>query len=165
MRHQLTHSSEKPFSCPYCDFSTAGSTSLTSHVRNVHKEFDFTAGRANKIKKKEERINAIPSAKAAHMQNIVNKECESICLDASIVNPNNKHINNIQQPRKRKHRHINNSYSSNQSSLLTEGDATTASEEPVITVLNADGQLVRAVVKVKKSRQDSGPVLHVVMES
>ena len=74
MRHQLTHSSEKPFTCHHCPFSTTGSTSLTSHVRNVHKEFDFTSGKANKIKKKVDRIKTMPTNSITlNIQTVVNK--------------------------------------------------------------------------------------------
>ncbi len=35
-RHQLTHSSIKPFSCNLCEAAYKDKTNLTIHLRNVH---------------------------------------------------------------------------------------------------------------------------------
>ena len=155
-RHQLIHSDEKPYKCPFCDFSTAGSTSLTSHVRIVHKEHDFTAGKANKLKKKESRANVIHSGKTDHMQNVINKECETIY----------KIKTNLKQPevaneRKQSLMKINSSQKRNH----IDNNETVEEDHPVITVMNPDGKLVRAVVKVDSSQQNSEAVLHVVMQN
>ena len=48
----LVHTNEKPFVCPHCLFSCNNSANLTSHVRSVHKEKEFTTGRKEKAAKR-----------------------------------------------------------------------------------------------------------------
>jgi len=156
-RHQLIHVNEKPYNCPFCNFSTAGSTSLTSHVRIVHKEHDFTAGKANKLKKKESRANVIPSGKTVHIQNVVNKECENIYKIKTKLKQSEDTNERRQSPMK----------SVVNSSLKRNGIVNNerVEDHPLITVMSPGGKLVRAVVKVDNSQQNSEAVLHVVMQN
>eukprot|EP00088_Acartia_fossae_P029826 TRINITY_DN3074_c0_g1_i1.p1 TRINITY_DN3074_c0_g1~~TRINITY_DN3074_c0_g1_i1.p1 ORF type:complete len:392 (+),score=29.20 TRINITY_DN3074_c0_g1_i1:68-1243(+) len=77
LRHQRIHSDEKAYKCPYCTFCTAGSTSLNTHVRCVHKVHDFTSGQADKLKKKAARRKE-PLVKSPNSHSIVTKGRESL---------------------------------------------------------------------------------------
>jgi len=144
IRHQQVHKNDNGYMCPCCSFTTSFSSSLTSHVRTVHKIHNFTTGKVAKLVKKDIRRNSTPRDKVKSMQNIINEEGEQLCSAVSQARRRQLPVTLLRSNQVEK-QHVNE-------------------QNPVISITNSVGQLVDAIVQIKES--DSGDAeLHVTMSS
>ena len=147
IRHQQVHTNDNGYLCPCCPFTTSFSSSLTSHVRTVHKIHNFTTGKIAKLVKKDVRRNSTPRDKVKSMQNIINEEGEQLCSESSPVSKALRRQLPVTVLRSNQvdKQHVNE-------------------QNSVISIKNSAGQLVDAFVKIKESGSGDAE-LHVTMSS
>jgi len=157
IRHQQVHTNDNGYLCPCCPFTTSFSSSLTSHVRTVHKIHNFTTGKIAKLVKKDVRRNNTPRDKVRSMQNIINQEGEQLCS----IDHQNESVD-VPQPRRRQIPVTLLKANQVEKPLFEHSNFN--EQNPIISVKNSAGQLVDAVVQIKES--DCGDAeLHVTMSS
>lgn len=171
-RHMRIHTNEKPFSCPYCGFSSNHSANLTSHVRSVHKQTNFTTGKEEKSRKKANLLKNIIENKSSRLitsllgelpvneQNVSQSLGEN--LFRKLTDAGEIQTINIPQPEQ--------NLKPNPNSLIKVKTAIpdfclkSSKTDKIITVTNSQGQLVNAVVKLKRSRAGGDQILHVCVK-
>lgn len=171
-RHMRIHTNEKPFSCPYCGFSSNHSANLTSHVRSVHKQTNFTTGKEEKSRKKAHLLKNIIENKSSRLITSllgglpVNEENVSQSLGKNLFRKlaDAGEIQSINIPQ------LEQNLKPNPNSLIKVKTAKpdfclkSAKTDKIITVTNSQGQLVKAVVKLKRSRAGGDQILHVCLK-
>ena len=152
-RHILTHSKEKPFSCPHCDYRARTTGNLSSHVKAVHGITNFTVGKQEKDSKQKKLF-------PKHSE-----ELKTILGDQEVIFSHQKRVrdeeskHNIHgksqnfQMRKEHMIHYNNS---------SEHDQEFTSE--MLTLTSEKGEIIKAFISVEPDKLETVEDDGVVME-